>query len=57
MYRDIQKVLGHSIFQLCTKKNVFHIKPHFFKTLFQSQFVFNFEEMFTNKSENVCSFL
>ena len=36
---------------------IFHIKPHFFKTLFQSQFLFDFDEIFTNKSENVWSFL
>jgi hypothetical protein len=35
---------------------IFHIKPHLFKTLFQSQFLFDFDEIFTNKSENVCSF-
>jgi hypothetical protein len=35
---------------------IFHIKPHFFKTLFQSQFLFDFDEICTNKSENVCSF-
>jgi hypothetical protein len=28
---------------------VFLIKPHFFKTLVQSQFLFDFDEMFTNK--------
>ena len=36
---------------------IFHIKPQFLKTLFQSQFVFDFDEMFTNRSENVRSFL
>jgi hypothetical protein len=36
---------------------IFHIKPQFFKTLFQSQFLFDFDEMFTNRSENVRSFL
>ena len=34
---------------------VCHIKPHiFFKILFQKQFLFNFDEIFTNKSENIC---
>jgi hypothetical protein len=36
---------------------IFHIKPQFFKTLFQSQFLFDFDEVFTNRSENVRSFL
>ena len=37
--------------------NIFHTKPHFFKAFFQSQFLFDFDEIFTNKSENVFSFL
>jgi hypothetical protein len=36
---------------------IFHIKPQFLKTLFQSQFLFDFDEIFTNRSENVRSFL
>jgi hypothetical protein len=36
---------------------IFHIKPQFFKTLFQSQFLLDFDDIFTNRSENVCSFL
>ena len=39
---------------------IFYIKPQFFKTLFQSQFLFDkndFGDIFTNRSENVCSFL
>ena len=36
---------------------IFHIKPKFFKTLFQSQFLFDFDDIFTNRSENVRSFL
>ena len=36
---------------------IFHIKPQFFKTLFQSQFSFDFDEIFTNRNENVRSFL
>ena len=36
---------------------IFHIKPQFFKTLFQSQFLFDFDEIFTNRSDNVRSFL
>jgi hypothetical protein len=34
---------------------VFHIKPHFFKTLFQSQFLFYFEEFCINKGRIKCS--
>lgn len=43
-----------------TCKNVFghcnflHIKPHFFKLLFLSQFLFDFGEILTNKCKNVC---
>jgi hypothetical protein len=36
---------------------IFHIKLQFLKTLFQSQFLFDFDEIFTNRSENVRSFL
>jgi hypothetical protein len=46
---------------------IFHEKPHFLKTLFQSRllfdfddfftFLFDFDEMFTNRSKNVRSFL
>ena len=36
---------------------IFHIKPQFFKTLFQSQFLFDFDAIFTNRSDNVRSFL
>jgi hypothetical protein len=36
---------------------IFHIKPLFLETLFQSQFLFDFDEIFTNRSENVRSFL
>jgi hypothetical protein len=36
---------------------IFHMKPQFFKTLFQSLFLFDFDDIFTNRSENVCSFL
>jgi hypothetical protein len=35
---------------------IFHIKPHFFKTLFQSQLWFDFDDIFTNKSENIYVF-
>jgi hypothetical protein len=34
---------------------IFHIKPQLFKTLFQSQFLFDFDDIFTNRSENICS--
>ena len=36
---------------------VFHIKPHYFKTLFQSQFLLDFDEIFTNKGIIQCSFI
>ena len=36
---------------------IFHIKPQFFKALFKSQFLFDFDESLTNRSENVRSFL
>ena len=51
MYRDVQKVFCH-----CNFFYIFYIKPHFCKILFQSQFLFDFDEICTNKSENVCSF-
>ena len=35
---------------------IFHIKPPFLETLFQSQFLFDFDEIFTNRSENVVVF-
>ena len=37
IYRDMQKVVGYCNFLLY----IFHIKPHFFKTLSQSQFLFD----------------
>ena len=51
IYRDVPKVFGHWFFY------IFHVKPHFLKTLFQSQYLFDFYEIFTNRSENVRSFL
>jgi hypothetical protein len=36
---------------------IFHIKSQFFKALFQSQFLFDFDDIFTNRNENVRSFL
>jgi hypothetical protein len=54
----------HKTTETCKKYSVtviiyyiFHIQPQFFKTLFQSQFLFDFDDIFTNRSENVCSFL
>ena len=47
-----QKYLDKMIFYY-----IFHIKPQFLKTLFQSQFLFDFDEIFTNGSERVRSFL
>jgi hypothetical protein len=36
---------------------IFHIKPQFLKTLFQSQFLLDFDDIFSNRSEHVRSFL
>jgi hypothetical protein len=33
----------------------FRIKPHFFKPLFQSQFLFDFDDIFTNEGRIKCS--
>ena len=30
---------------------IFHVKPHFWKTLFQSRLLFDFVDFFTNKNE------
>ena len=35
---------------------IFHIKPQFLETLFQSQFLFDFDDFFTNKNRIKCSF-
>ena len=35
---------------------IFHIKPHFLKTLFQSRLLFDFDDFFTNKNRIKCSF-
>ena len=35
---------------------IYHIKPHFFKTLFQSRLLFDFDDFFTNKGRIKCSF-
>ena len=50
-YRDCKKYSVTVIFYC-----IFHIKSQFFKTLFQSEFLFDFDDIFTNTSENVCSF-
>ena len=66
--RSITKMSGiflsQAVTETCQKYSVtvmfyyiFHIKPQFLKTLFQSQFLFDFDEIFTNRSENVRSFL
>ena len=36
--------------------NIFHIKPHFLKTLFQSRLLFDFDDFFTNINRIKCSF-
>jgi hypothetical protein len=33
---------------------IFHIKPHFLKTLFQSRLLFDFDDLFTNKNRIKC---
>ena len=53
-YRDVQKVLGHCNF---FKLYILYETTFFFKTFFQSKLLFDFDEIFTNKSENVSSFL
>jgi hypothetical protein len=45
IYSLWSKVFGQMIFYY-----IFHIKPQFLKTLFQSQFLFDFDEIFTNRS-------
>jgi hypothetical protein len=35
---------------------IFHIKPHFLKTLFKSPLLFDFDDFFTNKNRIKCSF-
>jgi hypothetical protein len=35
---------------------IFHVKPHFLKTLFQSRLLFDFDDFFTNKNRIKCSF-
>ena len=35
---------------------IFHVKPHFLKTFFQSRFLFDFNNLFTNKNRIKCSF-
>ena len=66
-YRNISKIhiakLQKEATETCKKYLVtvifyyiFHIKPHFLKTLFQSQFLFDFDDFFTNKGRIKCSF-
>jgi hypothetical protein len=59
-----QNTVSNTCTETCQKYSVtvifyyiFHIKPQFLKTLFQSQFLFDFDDFFTNRSENVRSFL
>ena len=60
-FKDISQLFKYT--ETCQKYSVtvifyyiFHIKPPFLETLFQSQFLFDFDEIFTNRSENVRSF-
>jgi hypothetical protein len=41
---------------ICSFYYIFHIKPHYLKTLFQSRLLFNFDDLFTNKGRIKCSF-
>ncbi len=36
---------------------IFHIKPQFLKTLFQSQFLFDFDEIFTNRASEARTYV
>ena len=36
---------------------IFHIKPQFLKTLFQSQFLFDFDEIFTNRTSEARTYV
>ena len=52
-----------SVTETCQKYSVtvifyyiFHVKPHFLKTLFQSRLLFDFDDFFTNKNRIKCSF-
>ena len=63
-FTDSWLITGFVTTETCQKYSVtvilhyiFHIKPQFFKALFQSQFLFDFDESLTNRSENVRSFL
>ena len=58
-----EKYCSYILHKLCTETckkysvivifyYIFHIKPQFFKTLFQSQLLFDFDEIFTNRIEN-----
>ena len=60
-FKDISQLFKYT--ETCQKYSVtvifyyiFHIKPPFLETLFQSQFLCDFDEIFTNRSENVRSF-
>ena len=53
MYRDVPKVSGHCNFLLY----IFYIKPQFLKTLFQSQFLFDFDEIFTNRTSEARTYV
>jgi hypothetical protein len=51
MYRDVQKVFGHYNFLL----NISY-KTTIFKNII-SQFLFDFDDIFTDRSEDACSVL
>jgi hypothetical protein len=59
MYRiAIPVILLYIYIQRCAKSirslifyYIFHVKPHFLKTLFQSRLLFDFDDFFTSKNE------
>ena len=51
MYRDVQKVFGHCVIFY----HIFHIKPHFLKTLFPGRLLFDVDDFFINKGRIKCS--
>ena len=54
---DIYTVSGQKYSDKMIFYYIFHVKPQFLKTLFQSQFLFDFDEIFTNRSKHVRTFL
>ena len=51
-YRDVPKVFGH-----CNVLLYISYKTTIFENIIPKSFLFDFDEIFTNRSENVRSFL